>query len=80
MSDLDESAVVWWCSSTDRVILMSLIVMPLGVLLGVPALGKSGLAAGTVGLILVEALVLYVGYGILTRVVSPTIRERLLST
>ncbi|WP_455363924.1 DUF7512 family protein [Natronococcus wangiae] len=34
-------------------------------------------AIATVGLVLTEALVLYVGYGALTRVVSPAARELL---
>jgi len=34
-------------------------------------------AAGTVGFVLAEALVLYVGYGALTRIASPAARELL---
>ncbi|WP_455429438.1 DUF7512 family protein [Natronorubrum halophilum] len=45
-----------------------------------PVFGESGEAAATVGYILAEALVLYVGYGALTRVTSPAARELLVNT
>ncbi|WP_425499260.1 DUF7512 family protein [Natronosalvus rutilus] len=41
---------------------------------------ESGQAAATVGFVLVEALVLYVGYGALARVASPAAREILVRT
>lgn len=42
-----------------------------------PALGDAEIAVVTVGLILTEAVVLYVVYGLLTRIASPAIRKRL---
>ncbi|WP_425607570.1 DUF7512 family protein [Natrinema zhouii] len=45
-----------------------------------PVFSESGQAAATVGYILAEALVLYVGYGALARVASPVAREILVST
>ena len=63
--------------STDQVILVSMMVASLGILLVASALGGSGGAIATVGLILAEAIVLYVGYGALTRVISPAARELL---
>ena len=63
--------------STDQVILVRMMVASLGVLLVASTLGGSGEAIATVGLILAEAIVLYVGYGALTRVVSPAARELL---
>ncbi|ELZ23841.1 hypothetical protein C477_01545 [Haloterrigena salina JCM 13891] len=62
-------------SVTDRIVLVSILVGVLSVLLVAPAVGESGEAAATVGYILAEALVLYVGYGVLMRVASPTARE-----
>ncbi|WP_425606528.1 DUF7512 family protein [Halomontanus rarus] len=38
---------------------------------------ESGQAAATVGFVLAEALVLYVGYGALMRIASPSARELL---
>lgn len=43
----------------------------------VPALGGPGDAGVTVGLVLAEALVLYAGYGALTRVAAPAVRAAL---
>jgi hypothetical protein len=40
---------------------------------GIETLTGSAQAAALVGLVLVEAMLLYVGYGALTRVLSPTI-------
>ena len=40
-----------------------------------PVLG--GPAAGAVGIVLAEAIVLSVGYGVLARAVDPAVRERL---
>lgn len=49
----------------------------LGLALVAPVLG--GPAAGTVGIVLAEAVVLYVGYGALARALDPTVRELLAS-
>ncbi|ADB59923.1 hypothetical protein Htur_1031 [Haloterrigena turkmenica DSM 5511] len=62
-------------SVTDWIVLVSILVGALSVLLVAPAVGESGEAAATLGYILAEALVLYVGYGVLMRVASPTARE-----
>lgn len=78
MNDQDvEFAVVMGRSSTVWIVLMSTMMIPLSVLLVAPVFGESGQAVATVGLILVEALVLYVGYGALTRIASPIARELL---
>ncbi|WP_449404901.1 DUF7512 family protein [Halosimplex salinum] len=45
-----------------------------------PVLGESGQAAATVGYVLAEALVLYVGYGALARVSGPAARAILVRT
>jgi hypothetical protein len=42
---------------------------------GIETLGGTAEAVASVGLVLVEALVLYVGYGTLTRVAGPAITE-----
>ncbi|MFB6077991.1 MAG: hypothetical protein ABEJ80_03315 [Halarchaeum sp.] len=39
-------------------------------MLGIESLGGSAAAAATVGAVLAEAMVLYVGYGALTRIVG----------
>ncbi|WP_449411972.1 DUF7512 family protein [Natronorubrum aibiense] len=52
----------------------------MSVLLVAPVLGESGQAAATVGYVLAEALVLYVGYGALARVASPVARDIFVST
>ncbi|WP_425601103.1 DUF7512 family protein [Halosolutus halophilus] len=44
-----------------------------------PALGGSERAAVTIGLVLTEALVLYVGYGALMQITGPVVREMLAS-
>ncbi|MFB6161393.1 MAG: hypothetical protein ABEJ61_09500 [Haloferacaceae archaeon] len=44
-------------------------------LLGIEAIGNVVRAASTVGAVLAEALVLYVAYGLLTRVAEPVVRE-----
>lgn len=68
-----------WRLSTTKVVLVSMMMAPLGILLIAPVLGESGQAAVTVGLVLAEAMTLYVGYGALTRVSSPLVRELLVS-
>ncbi|WP_457852049.1 DUF7512 family protein [Halalkalicoccus salilacus] len=42
-----------------------------------PVFSESGQAVATVGYVLAEALVLYVGYGALARIASPAARELL---
>lgn len=77
MSDRgDEFPLVGWRASAVRVTLVVL----LSVLLVAPVFGESGQAAATVGYVLAEALVLYVGYGALARVATPAVREILVST
>nr|WP_121742356.1 hypothetical protein [Natronorubrum halophilum] len=66
--------------ATVLVVLLSTTVVALSVPLIAPVFGESGEAAATVGYILAEALVLYVGYGALTRVTSPAARELLVNT
>ncbi len=81
MSDWEsESPAVGCRLSTVWVVLLSITVVCLSVLLVVPVLGESGQAVATVGYVLAEALVLYVGYGALARVASPAAREMLVST
>jgi fumarate reductase subunit D len=70
---------VRWRLSTARDVPIILVV-PLSVLLVAIVFGAFGLAATTVGFILVEALVLYAGYGALTRLLSSTARELLVGT
>jgi len=41
--------------------------------LGLESLAGNALAAATVGAVTVEALALYVGYGILSRIATPTV-------
>lgn len=79
MSDHDdESAAVLWQSSTLQIILMStMMMMSLDVLFVTPASNGPELAAATVGFVLAEALMLYVGYGALARIASPSARELL---
>ena len=67
---------VGWRASTVWVILGVL----LSALLVAPVFGESGQAATTVGYVLAEALVLYVGYGVLMRIAGPAAREILVST
>nr|WP_164471511.1 hypothetical protein [Halosimplex salinum] len=66
--------------STVRVVLLGILVVPPSVLLIAPVLGESGQAAATVGYVLAEALVLYVGYGALARVSGPAARAILVRT
>jgi hypothetical protein len=54
-------------------------VVPLSVLLVASVFGEFGRAAATVGFVLAEALVLYVGYGVLIHVAGPVAREILVS-
>lgn len=75
-----ESPAVECRVSTNWVVLPSIAVVCLSVLLVAPLLGEPGQAAATVSFVLAEALVLYVGYGALTRVISPVIRELLVGT
>lgn len=70
---------VRWRLSTARDVPIILVV-PLSVLLVAIVFGAFGLAATTVGFILAEALVLYAGYGALTRLLSSTARELLVGT
>lgn len=80
MGDRDAGfAAILWRFATAGVVLTSMLV-PLGVLLAAPAIGASRPAVVTVGYVLAEALLLYVGYGALLRVVSPAAREILGST
>ncbi|WP_436346574.1 DUF7512 family protein [Natronorubrum sp. FCH18a] len=78
MSDHDdEPAAVSWRASTAQVVLVSVMVVALGVL--GPSLSEPGRAAVTVGIVLAEAIALYVGYGALARAADPVVRERLVS-
>ena len=54
-----------------------MIEVVLDVLLFTPTRSGLGRAAGTVGLVLLIALLLYVGYGTLVRIIGPAIRELL---
>ncbi|MCL7418247.1 MAG: hypothetical protein M8354_10465 [Halalkalicoccus sp.] len=54
--------------------------MILVVLLVATVFGAFGQAATTVGFVLAEALVLYAGYGALTRLLTSTVRELLVGT
>ncbi|WP_224336364.1 DUF7512 family protein [Haloprofundus halobius] len=81
MSDRDaEFPAAEWRVSIARVVLLSTMVVPPSVLVVAPVFGESGQAAATVGYVMAEALVLYVGYGTLARVASPAAREILSST
>ncbi len=78
MSDRDaEFASDVWRLSTVRVALLSIVVVLLSALLVALVSSESGQAAATVGFVLAEALVLYVGYGALMRIASPSARELL---
>jgi hypothetical protein len=44
---------------------------------GIETLSASGQAAATVGLVLVESMVLYVGYGVVTRAAGPHLQRAL---
>lgn len=68
-----------WRSSTARIALTSTIVVMLSALL-VELSSGTGQAASTVGFVLVEALLLYVGYGTLTKIASPSVHELLTGT
>ncbi|QFU84247.1 hypothetical protein GCU68_16810 (plasmid) [Natronorubrum aibiense] len=81
MTDWDaESPAIGPRLSTSWVVLLGIAVVTLSVLLVAPVLGESGQAAATVGYVLAEALVLYVGYGALARVASPVARDIFVST
>ncbi|UHQ98815.1 hypothetical protein HYG81_21880 (plasmid) [Natrinema zhouii] len=80
MSDRDAEFAAVQRVSTAGVVLLGRLVVSLSVLLVGPVFSESGQAAATVGYILAEALVLYVGYGALARVASPVAREILVST
>lgn len=75
----DQFAPVRWRLSTDRTIPI-ILAIPLSVLLVATVFGAFGQAATTVGFVLAEAFVLYVGYGALTRLVSSTASELLVGT
>ena len=66
--------------STDWIVLMSVLSVSLSALLIAPAFGESGQAVATGGFVSTEALVLYVGYGALTRVANSAVRKILAST
>lgn len=66
--------------STARGRPTSTSVILLSALLVASMLGAFGHAATTVGYVLAEALLLYVGYGTLARIASPAVREILAST
>jgi hypothetical protein len=81
MSDRDtEFAAIRRRLPTARVVPSSIFVVPLSVLVVASVFGEFGQAAVTVGFVLAEAIVLYVGYGALTRIVSPTVRKKLAGT
>ncbi len=80
MSDRDAGFAAVRRASTDWDVPFGLLLLPLSVLLVGPGFSESGQAAATVGYVLAEALVLYVGYGALARVASPAARELLEST
>ncbi|QLG26017.1 hypothetical protein HUG10_06230 [Halorarum halophilum] len=80
MSDRDAGFAAVWRVSTASNVLLGVLVLSLSVLLIGPVFNESGRAAATVGYVLAEALVLYVGYGALARVASPAAREILVST
>ncbi|WP_439027897.1 DUF7512 family protein [Haloarchaeobius sp. DT45] len=42
---------------------------------GIESLSGNAQAAALIGIVLVEAAILYVGYGLLERVLGPTIRD-----
>jgi hypothetical protein len=62
------------------VVLSGTLAVPLSVLSAGLVSGASGQAAATVGFVLAEALVLYVGYGALTRTASPVARRVIVGT
>ena len=80
MNDQDAEFAAVRRVSTGWIALMSILAVSLSALLVAPVFGESGQAAATVGYVLAEALVLYVGYGALARVASPAAREILAST
>ncbi len=75
MSDRDDGCTAVWQVSAGWIVLMSILAVSLSVTLVALVFGASGQAAATVGFVLTEALVLYVGYGALARIVSPAARE-----
>ncbi|MDL5363148.1 hypothetical protein [Halalkalicoccus sp. NIPERK01] len=81
MSDWDAEFSAGGCqSSIAWIVPLSILMIPLSVLLVAPVFSESGQAVATVGYVLAEALVLYVGYGALVRIASPAAREILEST
>lgn len=46
-------------------------------MIGLETLGSSAQAVATIGLVLAEAITLYLGYGAVTRIVSPAALELL---
>lgn len=44
-------------------------------MIGLEILGSSAQAVATIGLVLAEAITLYLGYGVVTRIVSPAALE-----
>lgn len=75
MSDL---VGVPWQSSTITVVLTGVLLALLVVRFVTPAIDELG-AAGTIGLVLIEAIVLYAGYGAMTRTASPIVQRLLVS-
>lgn len=75
MSDRDAEFAAVRRVLTARVVLWGILVVPLGVLLVTSAFSEFGQAGATVGFVLAEALVLYIGYGTLAWVASPAVRE-----
>ncbi|WP_083898887.1 DUF7512 family protein [Natronococcus jeotgali] len=81
MTDWDAESPATGCRlSASWVVLISLTVVSLSLLSVAPILGESGQAVTTVGYVLAEALVLYVGYGVLAWVANPVARKILVST
>ncbi|ADJ13984.1 DUF7512 family protein [Halalkalicoccus jeotgali] len=46
-------------------------------MIGLETLGGSAQAVGTIGVVLAEAITLYVGYGTVTRIASPVVLKLL---
>lgn len=74
MSDLVTTP--WW--SIITVVLTGLLLVLLVIRIEMPTIDESG-AASMIGLVLTEAIVLYVGYGMITRVTSPAVHRLLVS-
>lgn len=57
-------------------VLTGILVALLVARIGMPGIAESG-AVHTIGFVLAEALILYVGYGALTRLTAPAVHDRL---